>query len=43
MVCDGQTHPSCGGDDEGAHHCYEIYYKMRIVKRYATLICPQRE
>ena len=33
-------HPSCGGDDEGPDHCYEIYYKKRTVKRYATLICP---
>ena len=40
LVCDGHPHPSCGGDDEGADHCYEIYYKKRIVKRYATLICP---
>ena len=40
LVCDGHPHPSCGGDDEGADHCYEMYYKKRTVKRYATLICP---
>ena len=40
LVCDGHPHPSCGGDDEGADHCYEIYYKKRTVVRYATLICP---
>ena len=39
LVCDGHPHPSCGGDDEGVHHCYEIYYKKRTVVRYATLIC----
>ena len=39
-VCDGHPHPSCGGDDEGIYHCLEIYFKKRIVKRYATLICP---
>ena len=42
LVCDGHPHPSCGGDDEGADHCYEIYYKKRTVKRYATLICPSK-
>ena len=40
MVCDGHPHPSCGGNDEGIYHCLEIYFKKRIVKRYATLICP---
>ena len=39
-VCDGHPHPSCGGDDEGIEHCLEIYFKKRIVKKYATLICP---
>ena len=41
-VCDGHPHPSCGGDDEGIDHCLEIYFKMRIVKRYATFICPSK-
>ena len=40
LVCDGHPHPSCGGDDEGADHCYDIYYKKGTVVRYATLICP---
>ena len=40
MVCDGHPHPSCGGDDENMYKCLEIYFKKRIVKRYATLICP---
>ena len=41
-VCDGHPHPNCGGDDEGIHHCLEFYFKERIVKRYATLICPSK-
>ena len=41
-VCDGHPHPSCGGDDEGIDHCYQEYYKRRIVKRYATLICASK-
>ena len=41
-VCDGHPHPSCGGDDEGIDHCLDIYFKKRIVKRYATLVCPSK-
>ena len=41
-VCDGHPHPSCGGDYEDMDKCLEIYFKKRIVKRYATLICPSK-
>ena len=40
--CDGHPHPSCGGDDESIDDCLDIYFKKRIVKRYATLICPSK-
>ena len=42
LVCDHHPHPSCGGDDEGIYHCLDVYFKKRIVKKYATLICPSK-
>ena len=39
-VCDGHPHPQCGGDDEIMDDCYKTYYDRRIVKKYATFICP---
>ena len=40
--CDGHPHPACGGDDEGLDHCGQKYFKRRIVKNYATLVCPSK-
>ena len=42
LVCDGHPHPSCGGDDEGIVHCLNDYFKKRIVKSYASLICASK-
>ena len=42
LVCDHHPHHRCGGDDEGVHHCLEVYFKRRIVKSYATLICQSK-
>ena len=42
LVCDHHPHPSCGGDDEGIDLCLKFYFKKRIVKPYATLICPSK-
>ena len=39
-VCNGHPHPSCGGDDEVMDNCVQDYFKRRIVKSYATFICP---
>ena len=39
-VCDGHPHPQCGGDDEIMYDCHQTYVKRRIVKNYATFICP---
>ena len=41
-VCDGHPHPNCGGDDENIYYCLDDYFKRRIVKRYATFICPSK-
>ena len=42
LVCDHHPHPSCGGDDEVIYTCSEIYFKRRIVKSYATMVCPSK-
>ena len=40
--CNGHPHPSCGGDDERMEDCHREYFKLRIVKSYATLVCRSK-